>query len=150
VDRVQVVVQRTLPASPETVWRVLADWEAQPRWMKDASSVRVLGAGREGAGVRLAVQTRVFHVPLFTEELEVTGWEPVSTIVIEHRSFIRGTGRWELQSAGEGTEFRWSEELSLPIPLLGELALLAYRPFLRHMMRGTLDGLAAYVGGVET
>jgi hypothetical protein len=139
-----------LPASHEKVWHVLVDWETQPRWMTDASSVRVLGAGREGTGVRLAVRTRVFHVPLFTEELEVTGWEPSSTIVIEHRSFIRGTGRWELQGAGEGTAFRWSEKLSLPIPLLGELALLVYRPILRHMMRCTLDGLAAYVGSVET
>ena len=146
----KVAAQRTLPASPETVWRVLVDWEAQPRWMKDASSVRVLGAGREGAGVRLAVRTRVFHVPLFTEELEVTGWEPASEVVIEHRSFIRGTGRWELRRVEDGTEFRWSEEVSLPVPVLGELALLVYRPFLRHMMRGALDGLAAYVGSVET
>jgi hypothetical protein len=50
----------------------------------------------------------------------------------------------------DGTEFRWSEEVSLPVPVLGELALLVYRPFLRHMMRGALDGLAAYVGSVET
>jgi hypothetical protein len=147
---VKVAAQRALPASPETVWRVLVDWETQPRWMKDASSVRVLGAGREGVGVRLAVRTRVFHVPLFTEELEVTGWEPASAMVIEHRSFIRGTGRWELRRVDDGTEFRWSEEVSLPVPLLGELALLVYRPFLRHMMRGALDGLAAYAGSVET
>jgi hypothetical protein len=147
---VKVAAQRTLSASPETVWRVLVAWETQPRWMKDASAVRVLGAVREGAGVRLAVRTRVFHVPLFTEELEVTGWEPASEMVIEHRSFIRGTGRWRLRSAEDGTEFRWSEELSIPTPLLGELALLVYRPFLRHMMRGALDGLAAYVGSVET
>jgi len=147
---VKVAAQRTLPASPETVWRVLVAWETQPRWMKDASAVRVLGAVREGAGVRLAVRTRVFHVPLFTEELEVTGWEPASAMVIEHRSFIHGTGRWELRSVEDGTEFRWSEELSIPIPLLGELALLVYRPFLRHMMRGALDGLADYVGSLET
>ena len=146
----RVAAHRTLPASPDAVWRVLIAWETQPSWMKDASSVRVLGAIREGPGVRLAVRTRVFHVSLFTEVLEVTGWEPASAMVIEHRSFIRGTGRWELRSADEGTEFRWSEELSLPIPLLGELALLAYRPFLRHMMRGALEGLAAYVRSVET
>jgi hypothetical protein len=147
---VKVAAQRTLPASPETVWRVLIAWETQPRWMKDASAVRVLGTVREGAGVRLAVRTRVFHVPLFTEELEVTGWEAASAMVIQHRSFIHGIGRWSLRSVEDSTEFRWSEELSLPIPLLGELALLVYRPFLRHMMRGALDGLAAYVGSVET
>lgn len=143
-------MQRTLPASPETVWGVLLAWETQPRWMKDASSVRVLSRNREGAGVRLAVRTRVFRVPLFTEELEVTRWEPASLMVIEHRSFIRGSGEWRLGRVESGTVFRWTEDLSVPIPVLGEVALLVYRPFLRHMMRGALDGLAAYLGSVET
>jgi hypothetical protein len=146
----RVAVQRTLPAPPETVWRVLLAWEEQPRWMKDASSVRVLGPTREGPGVRLAVRTRVFHVPLFTEELEVTRWDPPDEMAIEHRSFIHGAGEWRLRRVQDGTAFRWSEDLSLPIPLLGELALLLYRPFMRHVMRGALDGLAAYVGSVET
>ena len=102
-------MERTLPASPETVWGVLLAWETQPRWMRDASSVRVLGPNREGAGVRLAVRTRVFHVPLFTEELEVTRWEPASVMVIEHRSFIRGSGEWRLRRVESGTAFRWTE-----------------------------------------
>lgn len=146
----KVAVQRILLASPETVWRVLLAWETQPRWMKDASSVRVLGRNREGVGVRLGVRTRVFHVPLFTEELEVTRWEPASAMVIEHRSFIHGTGEWSLGRLEGGTAFRWTEDLSVPIPLLGELALLVYRPFMRRVMRGALDGLAAYVGSAET
>jgi len=143
-------VQRILPASPETVWNVLLAWEAQPRWMKDADSVRVLGPNREGVGVRIAVRTRVFNVPLFTEELEVTRWEPASAMVMAHRSFIRGTGEWRLRRVENGTAFGWTEDLSLPIPLLGEVALRVYRPFMRHLMRGALDGLAAYVGSVET
>ena len=34
---------------------------------------------------------------------------------------------------------------SLPVPLLGELALLVYRPFMRHLMRGALGALEGYV-----
>ena len=143
-------MQRMLPAPPETVWRVLLAWETQPRWMKDADSVRVLGPNREGVGVRLAVRTRVFNVPLFTEELEVTRWEPAIAMVMAHRSFLRGTGEWTLRRVEEGTAFGWTEDVSLPIPLLGEGALLVYRPFLRHLMRGALDGLADYVASVET
>ncbi len=143
-------MQGILPASPETVWRVLLAWEAQPRWMKDAASVRVLGPNREGVGVRIAVRTRVFNVPLFNEQLEVTGWEPATAMVMTHRSFIRGTGEWRLRPVEDGTAFGWTEDLSLPIPLLGEAALLVYRPFMRHLMRGALDALAAYVGSVET
>jgi hypothetical protein len=39
------------------------------------------------------------------------------------------------------TRFTWSEELSLPIPILGELALLVYRPFLRRLLRASLASL---------
>ncbi len=146
----RVVAQRILPATPETVWRVLLAWEAQPRWMKDADSVRVVSHYREGVGVRIAVRTRVFGVPAFTEVLEVTRWEPASAMVMGHRSFVRGTGEWRLRAVAGGTAFRWVEDLSLPIPVLGEIALLVYRPFMRHLMRDALDGLAAYVATVET
>lgn len=146
----RVAVQRILAASPEMVWRVLLAWETQPRWLKDAASVRVLGPNREGVGVRIAVRTRVFNVPLFTEELEVTRWEPPSAMTMAHRSFIRGTGEWSLRRVGQGTAFVWSEDVSLPIPLLGDIALLVYRPYLRRLMRGALDDLAAYVSSVET
>jgi hypothetical protein len=100
--------------------------------------------------VRIAVRTRVFNVPLFTEELEVIRWEPPGAMTMAHRSFIRGTGEWSLRRVGQGTAFAWSEDVSLPIPLLGEMALLVYRPYLRRLMRGALDDLAAYVASVET
>jgi hypothetical protein len=43
------------------------------------------------------------------------------------------------------TRFTWTEVLSLPVPLLGELALLVYRPFLRRLMRGSLANLQGLV-----
>jgi hypothetical protein len=134
-----------LPVPVEQAWAFLLRWEDQARWLRDADSVRVLTARREGLGVMLAVRTRVLNVPLFTERLEVVGWEPPRRLVIAHRSFVRGTGTWELEPDPAGSRFAWTEELSLPIPLLGELALLAYRPFLRHLMRGAVEGLRRYV-----
>jgi hypothetical protein len=62
-------------------------------------------------------------------------------MVMAHRSFVRGTGTWSLEPVDRSTRFAWVEELSLPIPFLGELALLVYRPFLRRLMRGSLDNL---------
>lgn len=129
----------------ERAWEVLLRWEDQARWMRDADSVRVLSERREGVGVILAVKTRVLNIPLFTERLEVTGWEPPSRLEIAHRSFVRGVGTWELAPAPGGVRFTWTEELSLPVPLLGELALLAYRPFMRRLMRGAVDGLRRHV-----
>jgi hypothetical protein len=139
----RVEVSAHLPAPPDDAWRVLLRWEEQPRWIHDAVSVRVLGRRREGTGVRIAVKSRVFGVPLFTEELEVTGWDAPRRLELTHRSFVRGVGTWTLEPEGSGMRFGWSEDVSLPIPLLGELALLVYRPFMRHLMRRALRDLRA-------
>jgi hypothetical protein len=142
---VRVEVDGHLPVSPDEAWRALLRWEDQARWIRDAVSVRVLSPHREGLGVRIAVKSRVYQVPLFTEELEVTHWEPPHVLEMTHRSFVRGVGTWGLEPERAGARFRWSEDLALPIPFLGELALLVYRPFLRRVMRGALRDLAAYV-----
>jgi len=142
---VRVDVSVVLPVPLETAWAILTRWEEQPRWMKDADRVEVLTPHREGVGVRLAVKTRVFNVPAFTEVLEVTAWEPPSRLEIAHRSFLRGRGVWTFDRIDEGTRFSWLEDVRLPVPVLGELALVAYRPFLRLLMRGALAGLRRYV-----
>jgi hypothetical protein len=142
---VRVEAWRDLPATPERVWEQIRRWEDQSRWIRDAVWVRVLTADRKGLGVRVKVLNRVLLVPLFTEELEVTGWDPPRRLVMAHRSFVRGTGIWSLEPEEGETRFTWTEELSLPIPLLGELALLVYRPFLRRLMRGSLANLQRLV-----
>ena len=141
----RVEASRDLPATPERVWEQIRRWEDQSRWIRDAVWVRVLTPEREGVGVRVRVLNRVLLVPLFTEQLEVTGWDPPRRLVMAHRSFVRGEGIWALEPEDGGTRFTWTEELSLPIPLLGELALLVYRPFLRRLMRGSLANLQRLV-----
>ena len=125
---------------------MLMDWERQSRWMRDADSVVVTSATREGVGTTVAVRTRVLHVPLFTERLEVVDWDPPREVRMAHRSVIRGVGTWRLEPAGAGTRMRWTEEISLPPPVLGELALRAYRPFLRYLMGGAMRRLQTTVG----
>jgi hypothetical protein len=142
-----VEASEVIHASPEAVWAALARWEDQAAWMRDAASVRVLTEQREGAGVRLAVRTRVLNVPLFTEELEVTMWDPPRCMVIAHRSFIRGTGTWALAAVGDRTRFTWTERVSLPVPVLGEIALMIYRPVLRRLMRTALADLGVRLRG---
>jgi uncharacterized protein YndB with AHSA1/START domain len=132
-----------LPVPRERAWALVTRWEQQARWLRDADRVDVLGDLREGVGVRLAVRTRVFGVPAFTEVLEVTTWRPPERLEIAHRSFVHGGGVWAFEPHELGTRFTWSEELSLPVPRLGELALLVYRPFLRWVMRRALVELRA-------
>ena len=141
----RVEASRDLSAPPERVWSSIERWEEQSRWIRDAVWVRVLTPQRAGVGTRIEVLNRVLHVPLFTEQLEVVGWERPRTMVMAHRSFVRGTGAWSLEAVDGSTRFTWTEELSLPIPLLGELALLVYRPFLRRLMRRSLANLQRLV-----
>jgi hypothetical protein len=142
---VRVEASKGLPAPPERVWEQIRRWEDQSRWIRDAVWVRVLTPEREGVGVRVKVLNRVLLVPLFTEQLEVIGWDPPRRIVMAHRSFVGGTGIWALEPEDGGTRFTWTEELSLPIPLLGELALLVYRPFLHRIMQSGLAELQRLV-----
>src|SRR5438309_803770 len=118
--------QVLLPVSPERAWAVLLEWERQPGWMRDAARVTVLTPRREGEGVALGVLTRILGIPLFTERLEVVGWEPPRRLRLAHRGFVRGFGEWWLEPAAGGTLLRWTEELSLGG--IGEVVLAAYRP----------------------
>jgi hypothetical protein len=137
----RVSARTDLPRPPEEAWpRVLA-WEEQVAWIEDADSVRVLTSHRQGVGVIVAVRTRVLGVPLFTDHLEVTMWDPPRRLVMAHRGLVRGVGDWRLEPAGRGARFSWTEQLHLPVPVLGELALLLYRPFIRRLMRRSLSNL---------
>jgi len=123
-----------LPVTVERAWEVLTDWESQTAWMEDADGVALSSTSREGVGVAIDVKTRVLGVPAFTERLEVVAWDPPGRLTMRHRGMVGGEGEWRLVSAGDGCRFRWTETLSLPPPMLGELALLIYRPFMRRLM----------------
>jgi hypothetical protein len=138
---VRVSAQTELALHPGEAWRRLLAWEDQITWIEDAVSVRVLTSHRRGAGVIVAVRTRVLGVPLLTDRLEVTMWDPPRRLVMAHRSLVRGVGEWLLQPIGDGTRFTWTEDLALPVPIIGELLLLSYRPFMHRLMRRSLSNL---------
>jgi hypothetical protein len=138
--RVSAVVR--LPQPPDVAWARLIDWDRQPEWMADAAAVRVLTERREGAGVRIAVRTRVLGVPLLTDVLEVAEWDPPRRLAMARRGFVRGRGEWRLEPSDGSTLFSWHEEIRVPVPLLGELVLSVYRPFLQRLMRRSMGRLA--------
>jgi len=141
----QVMREIVLPTTPEEAWAVLIDWERQADWMLDADRVDVVSTHREGTGVRLDVKTRLFGIPAFTEPMEVMAWEPPRRLQIRHGNLVSGIGLWELEAADGGTRFRWSEDIALHVPVVGELAALAYRPVMRTLMARAQRSLRAYV-----
>jgi uncharacterized protein YndB with AHSA1/START domain len=134
-----------LPVPVERAWAMVVDWERQADWMRDADRVDLLTPHREGLGVVVAVRTRVLNVPAFTEELRVEAWEPPHLLRIEHGSFVHGIGEWRLTPVARGdergTRFTWEERLSIGVPVVGALALAAYRPVMSRLMRGSLANL---------
>jgi hypothetical protein len=142
---VKVTVGTHLAASPEEVWEVVTRWEEQPRWMVDAGRVEVSGGRRAGLGTRVAATTLVLGLPVLREVLEVTEWVPASRLGLAHRSLVRGHGEWRLRRTERGTRFLWREELSLPVPVMGELVLRIYRPLMALLMRRSLSNLARVV-----
>ncbi len=133
--------ERTIiKALPGHVWEILADLEGQASWMPDVASIRYLSSERE-LGARLAVRTRVFGVPLVTDEIRVTAWEPPRRLAVHHAGFVTGAGEWRLEAVAAGTAFVWTENLRMPPPALGELALLVYSPWQRWMLRRSTENL---------
>jgi uncharacterized protein YndB with AHSA1/START domain len=135
-----------LPCPPEESWRFLTEWERQGDWMADVGRITVTSPAREGVGVRLRCPTTVLGVPAFTEEMEVTVWEPPRRLVIRHGEPVEGRGTWRLTAAAGGTAFTWTEDVRLAVPIvppvlsrvLGEVAATLYRPFMRWLMGRSL------------
>ncbi|MEX1262649.1 MAG: SRPBCC family protein [Actinomycetota bacterium] len=134
-----------LPVPIEEAWTALLDWERQADWMLDADSVTVVSDEREGVGVRLAVRTRLFGIAAFTEPMEVVGWDPPRRLDIRHGSLVTGTGAWMLDPIEGGTRFTWQEDISLAVPVFGELAAIAYRPVMRMLMERAMKGLRGHL-----
>lgn len=143
----QVSESKRLNCTIEDAWRELTDWESQAEWMADADSVSVEGA-RAGVGATVRVRTRLYNVPAFTERLEVTTWDPPRRLDIAHRSIVKGVGVWKLEPDGDGVVFTWTEDVTLPV--VGDLVAGIYRPFLRKMMRASLEALAGRLGSDGT
>lgn len=141
----EVVRRIVLPCPPDDVWAVLSDWEHQADWMLDADRVSVLSDVREGVGVRLAVRTRLFGVPAFTEPMTVVGWDPPVELRIRHGGLVRGEGTWRLDPVVDGTLFTWTERVRLAVPLVGELAARAYAPVMGALMRRATTRLRSSV-----
>jgi carbon monoxide dehydrogenase subunit G len=133
--------ERTImAASPGRVWEVLSDWERQVSWMPDVAWMRLIGSERE-LGARIEVRTKVFGVPLATDLVEVTAWEPPRRLAIRHIGVVVGTGEWQLAPVSEGTDFTWIESFRMSPPIVGDLALWLYSPWQRMMLRRSIRNL---------
>jgi carbon monoxide dehydrogenase subunit G len=141
---VRIGVRTVLDASPERVWNVLTDWDRQATWMPDVAWIRLLGPERE-IGARLGVRTKVLGVPFTTDVIRVTVWDAPRRLAVDHTGLVKGWGEWRLEPRGGKTLFTWVEELDLAPRWLGDVALRAYAPVQRSMLRRSVRNLRSLV-----
>lgn len=81
----EVVVSRTIAATPEAIWHILTDVERAPDFFRSIGSVEVLQAGAYAPGLRWR-ETRTIFGRSETHELTVIEAEPNRRTVLESES----------------------------------------------------------------
>lgn len=125
-------------APAQRVWDAVVDWEAQGRWILGTRVRATRGPGR-GVGDHVTAVTGVGRVG-FSDEFEITVWEPPRVCVVQHLGrVVRGTGTFavEAESAAR-SRFVWSEDLQLPLGLLGRVGWPLVRPAFAAGVRRSL------------
>jgi hypothetical protein len=134
----EIVAQVTVPASAEQVWRAAMDWSRQHEWIW-ATQV----SGGQGVGATVTGWTGIGPVG-FTDTMVITEWDPPRRCVVQHTGrVVRGAGVFEIAGDGAQCEFRWVEDLDLPLPTaVGTLAGLLIRPVAEWGLRASLRRFA--------
>jgi len=128
----------TVDGEPETVWRAVVDWPRQHEWIW---GTRV--SGGHGTGARVTGLTRLGPAR-FTDPMLITEWDPPRRCVMKHLGrVVRGTGVFEVTPLGPASEFRWIEDLQLPVPpVIGALAARLITPAAEWGLRSSLRRFA--------
>jgi carbon monoxide dehydrogenase subunit G len=133
-----VTAQVRVPADAERVWRAVTDWSRQREWIW---ATRVHGG--QGVGAAVTGWTGVGPIG-FTDTMVITEWDPPLRCVVEHTGrLVRGVGIFEVRADGAESDFRWTEQLRLPLPAgLGRLVARVVRPLAERALAGSLRRFA--------
>jgi Polyketide cyclase / dehydrase and lipid transport len=137
-----------IAAPPERVWAALTDWSRQGEWMLASDVAPVVGPAR-GVGGRLAATTGV-RLPGgrrlgVLDTMEITRWEPPVRVDVLHTGrVVRGSGVFQVHPRGEHATFVWTEQLDLPLGVLGRAGWPLVGPVMRAGVRLSLKRFAEF------
>ena len=138
---------RAFAASPEALWRTIADPHHLPRWWPRAS--RVEGVGGDRFTVALSTDrgrtVRADFVVVASEPLVLRAWEQE----VEGTPFERivGYARTEVRLSADGDRTRVTLELRQRLRGLSRLGGFMLRRANRRVLDEALDALEALHGG---
>jgi len=140
-DRIALEVDVAAPV--ERTWAAATDWDRQGEWIV---GTRVRGTAQGGRGVGGGVRAVTGLGPLhIVDTMEITGWTPPHAAHVRHTGrLVRGTAAFEVRERPGGCTFVWSEQLDLPLGVVGRLGFRALRPAVLWGLRRSLRSFAAW------
>lgn len=131
-------------APPETVFEAATDWERQGEWIL-ATTVRVLRGDGRSVGSEMEAVTGISGVGV-ADRMQITVWQaPVRCEVAHLGRVVRGIGIFAVQPRGrDAATFEWTEQLDLPLGMLGRLGWPLIRPVFSWGLRRSLDRFANF------
>ncbi|MGO8882721.1 MAG: SRPBCC family protein [Streptosporangiaceae bacterium] len=110
-------------AAPERVWQLAMDWSRQREWIW-ATQV----SGGASVGAQVTARTGIGPVG-FDDTMVITEWDPPRRCVVRHTGkVVRGLGVFEVVPHGPVSEFRWTEQIELPLSGAGPLGRFVVNP----------------------
>jgi uncharacterized protein YndB with AHSA1/START domain len=127
----------------ERTWAAATDWDAQGEWMLGTTVRGTVNDGRGvGGGIRAATGLGPFAV---VDTMRITGWDPPHGAYVEHLGrIVRGTAAFEVVERPGGSTFVWSEQLDLPLGVLGRVGFRLLRPAFLFGLRLSLRRFAGW------
>ena len=138
-----IETRAVLPADPSTVFALLRDVEAFPRYTRTVESVTAIGPDR------YHWRTRVAGV-VYEWDVEIIQSEPPSRLTWRSLSGIANTGRYRLTEVPGGTDLRLVIEYTLNSRLLDRTVGRLAGPMVRRISAEILEQVRAHLATGDT
>lgn len=144
MEHIELTVDIQAPAID--VWNAVTNWQAQGKWMM-ATAVTSLDGDGHAVGARLEAFTGIGKIG-FLDTMHITTWEPPKRCDVLHTGkVVRGTGTFVVVPIHDhACRFEWSEDLDLPLGIVGKVGFLLVKPL---FLLGIKKSLAKFAHLVE-
>ena len=116
----RVTEHTTIEADPETVRRVLLDFESYPEWAKDLKSVEILEADDQGRGLSVRYRAAGMGRSVqYTLQYDHSDPARVAWVLTQGDIMRKLDGHYELAADGSSTAVTYELEAELVVPLPG-------------------------------
>lgn len=146
-ELVHLSLDVVIAAPVEAVFDAFTQWANQGEWML-GTRVEVRAGDGTSVDSQLAAWTGLGPVG-FWDTMTITRWDPPYRVDVLHTgALVRGPGTMEVVALPEGrSRFVWSEDLDLPLGLLGRIGWPVAKP---AFVAGVKRSLRSFARLVET